>query len=242
MIALTSLSPNPARLERQRACIASWQRAGLERVVSLNHPDEIATIDSLYPGVRFAPLRDRQAQRFWQRPLVPLDCLLCWVAVENTTALLINADYELTLTPPQLALLEGVSSDGLAYLLQLNGAGDRTKAVPEPCGISAFIIRPGHARLRNMGSALMVFGKPWWDYLLPYVALTAGQPLYTPVRPSGYHEAHEGQWRAEDWERTADEFARLTGQPIPTDNAGRSQLSAAAHAAIKAHTTMVELA
>jgi hypothetical protein len=231
LVALTSLSPNPAAAERQQACVQSWRAAGLD-VVSINHPSEWPGLTSY--GVELeAPSRTAVAE--FVRHYVPINALLEWITAHERPALIVNADVELRVTPAQLEHLAQLAERGLPYVKRINhDAGDQN-ATLEDCGIDVMLVHP---RLCNLyAESFLSLGQPWWDYWLPYLAARAGVPLYCPAAPLAFHLRHAGQWKVEAWDRCAVEFGRLVGRDAGADRAAHSRLSTHAYAEIMAHTT-----
>jgi hypothetical protein len=56
-------------------------------------------------------------------------------------------------------------------------------------------------------------GEPWWDYLLPVLALTCGFPLKKLARPAlALHYVHPARYSHELWLRNRDLFMRILGR------------------------------
>lgn len=236
MIALTSLSTDPKKYDRQSACIRSWQRAGVTEVVSINSCGDVQLLSSRYK-IRFIICgMVGGVGDYWDRPLIPISELL-WHAnqlVAHSSVLIVNADYELDVDKKQLRVFAKRSKDGLGYLLQYN---DAQRTVIESCGISAFLM---HAPLPIIESKILVFGKPWWDYLLPWLAVEKqSKKLYASKMPAGYHEHHSGRWNGGDWEITSKEFASMLNFEHPVDGAKRSALSASMRKLIEDNTAYI---
>jgi hypothetical protein len=237
--ALTSIAPNPTRVDAQRAFLASWRMAGLEPV-SFNHASEFEWLKSAYPDVEFVGT-ERTAMTQFGKHLVRVNTMLDWIAEHNETALLINADLRVQAQPAQFEHLGRLAKDGMPYLLQYNCYADGSMKV-EPCGISAFVVHPLFVKL--YGESFLCFGKPWWDYWVPFVALRAQVPLYCPTTILAFHTDHQGGgWSEADWLACAVELDRMTGA-LPSHEhtmAAASRMSAAVYAEIVKHTTMVVL-
>jgi hypothetical protein len=236
VIALTSLSPSPHRVEVQTECLKSWRAIGL-RPLSLNAHSELAFIRDHYA----ADVMAVAAPVEHGRPLIFIDTMLAEVKRIGEPALLINADVELAMTAAQLARLELASRAGLGYIRRFNHDGDKSKGIVEPYGIDAFLLRPRHADL--VPSSTLRFGEPWWDYLLPWTAVRHGERLYTPTRPMVYHLRHEGKWSDESWHRNAVEFARAAGLPSVDEDEDDAQREMANEAVelLQSHTQMVDV-
>jgi hypothetical protein len=236
MRAIVSMSAAPAKQSIQYVCLASWQKAGLD-VVSLNHPSELDLLGHVY-DVKLERCEETSAHVFG-RPLVTINAILRYVDTLGEPALVLNADLELVMCADGIAKLADSSAGGLGYLLQYNHDGDRAALKPEACGLSAFIVRPGMARL--CAESFLCLGQPWWDYWLPIACLRHGMKLYTPSTPTSLHAKHASQWTSDTWSQCAMEFSRVTGMGCENTVESYSRMSASAHGAIVANTVAVAL-
>ena len=224
MIALTSLSPAPARREAQLEAVQSWRAAGL-LPMSLNHPDELAQLHEY--DVELVPCAAADVAP-GGRYCVTVNALLALLAKVQGQSLLLNSDIVLRLTQTQLAGFGARCAGGLGYLVKYNHGGDEHQAVREPYGIDAFLF---DARTVQLGAAYLALGLPVWDYWLPYEFMRLGRPLYTTDDPVAFHRTHPQTWSMATWDNLAVEFCRVYGLDSPTP-ADRLALFRGLHAAI----------
>lgn len=237
MIALTSLNPS-GPLPRQAACLASWRRAGLEPR-SLNPTGEADGVRARY-GVEVTTVEPTLA---FDRPLVPINAVLDEVAKIGEPVLLINSDLDLDLTPSARRTFVAATRDGLGYLPQFNCDTDRAGRINvalEVGGIGAFVLQPRHAAL--FVPSFLCLGQPWWDLWVPWIIAQHGERLYAPDRPVSFHQRHALGWNEANWHRCAAEFARATGLTVDEEeDFVYNELALKVMAAVKSHTTRVEL-
>lgn len=214
VVALTSLSPAPSAEATQRAAIASWRRAGC-RVVSFNHPSEIAELAGRYDVELVAPATTSEA--IFGRPYVPIHEMVRWASRHDVCALLINADIELLLDEPALRRLRWVADRGICYVIRWNHDGDLSRATREPYGIDAFLLHGRHGAL--VPESFLSMGQPFWDYWLPWLFARAGLPVHAVEEPVAFHRDHPRRWSDAGWHRCALEFDRMAGLlgPRPED-------------------------
>jgi len=114
--AVTSLSPSPGAVEVQRACLASWKRAGL-RVIAVNAPTEAVALRNTYDIEVIPAERTTEAQ--FERPCAPIDYMLKLVQRahgNDARILLINADIEIRLSVAELGNIEEQTRGGLCII------------------------------------------------------------------------------------------------------------------------------
>jgi FkbM family methyltransferase len=203
-VALTSFAPGEANVAKQRACIASWRKAGLD-VRAFNHPSDIARMKDLY-DVTFVPVTDTTEHVFGKR-YVPIHSMLRWATTEGVTALLINADIELCLAPWEMKRIRWLAEDGLCYFVRHNHDGRPAGAALERHGIDAFLV---HGRDADMFSeSFLSMGQPFWDYWLPFTFAARRRPLFAVEFPAALHRNHPMRWTGPEWHRCAEEFDRV---------------------------------
>jgi FkbM family methyltransferase len=208
LVALTSIPPSDAAVEKTQRCLASWRAAGLG-IVSFNHPSEIPKLQKRY-DVDFVAVEET-AFALFGRHYVPINSMLHWAAGQGVDALLINADIELALAPWEMARIRYVSAPGLAYLVRYNHHGDRSQAQREPYGMDAFLIPKQHAS--KFPATFLCMGQPWWDFWIPHWFQCQRLPIYSPDFAAAYHEAHAQRWSWHEWYRCGAEVSRVAGLP-----------------------------
>ncbi|MGA2129882.1 MAG: hypothetical protein ABSG76_27435, partial [Xanthobacteraceae bacterium] len=172
IVAATSLSPDIRKVNRQQACIGSWLQAEL-RVVSFNHPSEIAVLRQWY-DIDFVPVEDTSVNVFG-RHFVPISAMLDWAAERPTPMMLINSDIQLRISPWELTRLRWLSEGGLCYIVRHNHQGDVRRTWQEPSGIDCFILGSRDAELFQ--SSFLSMGQPFWDYWIPFIFASSRRPV-----------------------------------------------------------------
>lgn len=205
--AITSLSRALEKTSIQRACIESWQAAGLA-VRSFNHPSEIPELRERY-SIEFVPVTDTSEPVFG-RHYVPISAMLNWAGEHQSAVLLINSDIQLELLPWEMKRLQYLADGGLCYFVRHNYNGNLDRAVPEACGIDAMLMHG-----RNTGiipPSFLSMGQPWWDYWIPHTFVSHGHAIFSVEFPAAFHRNHPLQWSWENWHECALEFDRMALQ------------------------------
>jgi len=87
-----------------------------------------------------------------------------------------------------------------------------------PWGFDLFVLTPEFVRLVNEKRVLpeeFRIGEPWWDYLLPIVALAYGFPIKNfRCRNLAVHLRHETAYSKEVWRRNGQRFVALISDMI----------------------------
>lgn len=199
---LTSYTPNPARLARQRHCEAAWRSLGV-RVVALQGEGERVDLGAA-------------ARVEWHHAdaegAVKLSDLWDFAGTFGGFVLLANSDLEPT--ENIRCLLERQQPREITALRRWNHpAGKPECATPEQWGIDAFWLQcAGPNPFEGLPFRM---GSPWWDWFLPLEQLRAGE-IVTELRTSRpllLHESHGLDWTWSKWREFA-EFAipaRLKG-------------------------------
>jgi hypothetical protein len=187
-IAVTSLSPSEASIERQSKAVESWVKFGLT-IVSVNQASEMPKLKRLYPQVsRWIRCKER----------VPLIRTLATVAVKlDRTILLINSDIEIYGQHERLAkhLADPLSQTvGIRFNYANN---DYESSVIEPHGLDVFSFTPAMAR--SLPVSPLCIGKPVWDYWVPCHFRSLGYEFQFIGEPMFFHSKHDIQWSGEDW-------------------------------------------
>ena len=224
---LTSFSPNPARIERQRACLATWLQAGCH-VVAVQAPDELVDLGDLGATVEWI-----------ERPSAPPLLSDLWAVAEARRGfvLLLNSDVELSpgfalpgvygdaLAAAFVAISEALG-DGLLALRRWNYAAgtDWRRASRELWGIDGFYFRAD--QLRPFDGKAFAIGRPVWDWWLPLCYGRAKRAVYEYTDRLLLHEAHALIWSDTHWE----DYMRLTVDPRSAHKARNRQfLGAVGH-------------
>jgi hypothetical protein len=200
---LTSLSPNPARRERQLFCMRSWENLGA-RIDCMQTREEVRSLDGTFPDVHC------WHQLLGKQQVLIEDLLACMVRIGKCT-LLLNSDIELLPSMAALPILADKVGDGLLYLVRTNhdpDGGNRSRET----GIDGFFFSPD--TVEPFGGTLFAIGQPWWDYVLPYSYLARGRKLFTIGDELVLHERHVTRgWSVETWEQLAPTALSILGMP-----------------------------
>jgi hypothetical protein len=207
---LTSFSPNPARIERQRACLSSWLRWGWH-VVAVQAAGETLEFGELGADIEWHAAE--------QGP--PLLSEM-WRVAENRAGfvLLLNSDLAIT---PKLAGLRKLAEigdwlgDGLVCLRRWNHAPGSSEvfAMAERWGIDGFIFRPDW--LKPFEGEPYRIGQPVWDWWLPLSYGRAGRRVFELRERHLMHERHELQWSNTKWLENVRHSLGLDGDPKGDD-------------------------
>lgn len=198
-VAVTSLNPNPAKLQRQFHCLQSWQRYGLE-VITVNTSAELAELE-LPEGVNGVACEDLTT--LYEKPTQRITNLLRVAAETRQQTLLINSDIEIH-GDPQILDRALEQPERLTIGVRWNHEPTRAKhtAIREQWGLDAFCISPEMAV--SIPDAPFGIGKPVWDYWLPACARKQGVRFHWINEPLFYHESHALAWSQAEWQLGAD--------------------------------------
>ena len=187
MIAITSLSPNPARVDVQREAVESWRAVGLQ-VQSMNHPDDIFVLAQQF-DVEFLPCFETAYGKY-----IPYNPIIAHMLTFPGQSVFVNSDIVFRLTPDQLAGFADACKDGLGYIVRHNHDGDEAAGVREATGIDAWITDPS---VIQWPASFLSVGRPGGDYWFPAAYLAAGLPLYTTDDRIAMHRNHTQAWDRE---------------------------------------------
>lgn len=197
-VAVTSLSPNPMRAQRQARCVKSWRDIGLE-VLAVNTADEHNRLcDEIRQHV--TPVINNEVASEYAKPMQRIQTLLRVGASKGHPFIVINADIE-TAGPHEPIERALAMPEALTIGIRFNYmAGHPLEwSQREPHGLDAFILTPQLAcTLPDMPFAM---GQPVWDYWLPHHFHSRGTTLNWIYEPLLFHERHEIQWSVSDWHR-----------------------------------------
>jgi hypothetical protein len=225
----------PARIEVQKAAVASWRRFGFD-VASLNASDEIDHLHAEFEGVTFHRA-GRDAKESLGRPLVYLDDMLAILA-RHTGRIggVINADIVFSDDAGDV-LAEALSLAEDAVLFGHRVDVGRVGMPIDPgaqiflFGYDWFLFRTDQAP--RMAGGQMVFGAPWWDIWLPLSARSLGLDIVNVRRPVALHENHVHRWNQQDlvtMGRVLTDFLVANARRMPAATRFQRRLSALATA------------
>jgi hypothetical protein len=193
LIAVTSLAPH--RLERQKDCLNSWKKFGLD-VVSVNSQAEIDSMASDYPQVdKWA------ASEFDTTPKI--NSLIDVADAEDTAVLVINAD--IAIYGDQSRLADLVANRKSAIGIRNNYESKPSEATREKWGLDAFLIYP--EQVASISKVDFAIGKPMWDYWLAEELETLGDCDWIG-EPYFFHRSHPVAWTQEECAAAHDTYAK----------------------------------
>lgn len=201
---LTSLSPDPASADLQRASVASWRAAGAE-IVALQTEAELR---SLGTWADIAMVASTGSNAYGGR-FIPISRFMRWATANRSgqPVLLLNSDCRIVTNAR--AITELAARAGLVYLQRHDARADGSET-PMVEGIDGFIFDGAMGDIWPESERL-VMGKPAWDYALPLRALQSGRTLWAPAFPTLLHTVHPLRWSDNDHTHTCREAARITG-------------------------------
>lgn len=208
MIAITSISPSHLNGDHQRNCIQSWINAGYE-VHSLNHPDEIKEMKSFYPKVKFFPTH-RTHKVMLGKHYVLISAMIDHAKdQEDDYFLLINSDIEIYETSATTDKLKRLSQDGVIVIHRHDYEEDPQYNKRYLQGMDGFFLN--RKWLDTYPQSLMCMGQCFWDYWVPYIAITKGIKTFILSDPYLYHKEHNVQYSPAEWARFAEIMMCETG-------------------------------
>ncbi len=195
----TSLSPRGSAAQRE--AMETWRDAAAE-VISVNGADEIAALAPDYPFVRFVPAR-RHGADLVGKPLVFVDDVLDALDASGAAFCgIVNGDIILRDADRLAADLAAAGGDALTIFHRLDvDAPEDAQGEPYVTGFDGFFFAADRIPLFR-GSRLML-GAPWWDYLLPALAIVQDLPIAIPGTAAIGHVRHAIKWSTESYVRTA---------------------------------------
>ena len=207
MTLYTSLSPNPAAAEIQRACVQSWLDHGHDVVCVQGHDDDVsASLPSGSNGADVLYVKPTIAGKR-RRPYVSLDSILdVFLASGEPHCALINGD--IAIDDPAGLIEASVATGSLICGRRWDHNGDRANPVEFTSGYDLFVLHREHALA--VPRSLFVLGQTWWDYWLPWSCSVAGHRLNTFPEPVIYHKRHPLNYDNTDWLRMTQHFCWLT--------------------------------
>ena len=209
LTAITSLNPNPHRLDRQLKCLQSWVTAGLSIVV-VNTQSELNAMP--WSGELAATVASCRTAERYDRQVQLVKSLIDVGITTGGQFMLINSDIEIAGDVSALSLAISLR-DRLTICVRHNyDTGKETAARREPAGLDAFIMTPAMAEtVVDIGLGI---GKPGWDYWLPIHFRQQGIKFNWIQRPLFFHESHPIGWSDADWMRGHDEIKKHYGISI----------------------------
>ena len=186
----TTLSPRGGAL--QRAALATW-RGFVAELISVNTAAEIALLQPDHPDVRFVEAR-RDGAEMVGKPLVFLDDILDALAATGAEHCgIVNGDIRLIDADRLAADLAAAGPEALTacHRIDVDTAQSHDGEL-YTTGFDAFFFST--ARIDRFRGSRLLLGAPWWDYLLPALAVVDDIPMAIPTHATIAHVRHAIQW------------------------------------------------
>lgn len=192
VVAVTSISPNPASFDKQAIAIDSWQQLGLT-VYSVNTSTEINQLQDQFPGVQWI-INDEPSDGFYTTPTQPINRLIDVSLDLNKPILLINSDIRIY--GSQSRLLEAVALGQSLIGIRYNFASDPGDSIAEQWGLDAFLLYPD--QVSSLARVPYAVGRPMWDYWLAWSLDRLPRAVDWVTEPYFFHMAHPVAWSDTD--------------------------------------------
>lgn len=208
MILFTSASPSPSRMQAQRDAIASWTAIGHTPVLIQSEDDDVSAYDDM--GL-LTHRTKRTTGASTGKNYVTLDGILEVAAKTsgNERVGIINADCRIVCERDHIERI----ADPKALSIFSRTDTDADGSTPEvfPWGFDLFVFVPDLLAPLVPFSPLAL-GLPWWDYLLPAIAINNKIPV---MRHGNIlqHVRHNDRYAYDSYLMQADAIERALGMP-----------------------------
>jgi hypothetical protein len=215
MLAVTSFSPKPSKIERQVDCVKTWLSAGLQ-VVAVQNKDEIDDLRKYFPAVEFVET-DRNAMKVFNRPCVLVKDMARVIGERRQNGILINSDIEIH-CDGFMEKIGTVNANEIRVGVRHNYRKRRDVCYEEPDGFDVFWLSPEMAN--DLPDLPLAIGVPFWDYWLPYHFIRRGFRVSIYDSPCFYHRYHTINWSDREYAKACRIIRRaygdehFTGQPF----------------------------
>jgi predicted O-linked N-acetylglucosamine transferase (SPINDLY family)/glycosyltransferase involved in cell wall biosynthesis/predicted O-methyltransferase YrrM/ubiquinone/menaquinone biosynthesis C-methylase UbiE len=194
---VTSIAPN--NLEKQKTAIASWKSLGFS-VVSLNTSSEIKQLQTLYENVTFHPVT-RDAQAEVGKPLIYLDDILNFFKHQNSKICgIVNSDVQLKTDDKFYSWVLEQAKNAVVFgsRIEIESSNELQGEIYDK-GFDFFFFNQQF--LTAFPKTSFCLGLPWWDFLIPLIALQQGWTLKRLVTPIAYHVKHSVNYSNVNWQK-----------------------------------------
>lgn len=201
---LIGTSIAPKRLEAQQQAIATWTAQGFN-VISVNYPEEIEQIASVFPTVRFVEAQRDSLPVLGKRRIRLDDFMEQLQAAGSGYEVLgiVNSDVGLYQIDVE-TLLEACNCCCFVVSHRI----DMPLKQPHTVGYDVFFFPSGQG-IGSMGLENYFIGEPWWDYALPLHLGMSGLQWRQSSPPCCFHVEHPLQWSQDNWDRLGVSFAGI---------------------------------
>lgn len=207
MIALTSISPGHKNFESQKVAIDSWVRAGYE-VVSLNVEDEIKELKD-FPEVKFVSTF-RHTKHIFGKPYITASALIDYIKeVKSKHTLLINSDIIIDDQLKYTENIKKISEDGIVIMNRRDFNNSHSEGIVYELGFDGFFIN--YKWIDVFPQTVLSLGQCFWDYWVPYSALTNRVKIFKLNEPYLFHKRHSVQYSVDQWRKTGEIFRAEMG-------------------------------
>jgi len=223
----TSIAPH--RQYAQYKAVRSWLDAGF-RVLSFNEPQEVQLLRSNFPEVEFVPVA-RTARAVVGKPLVYIaDVLEHFAASDVELCGIINSDISFTNTlgirdalAGHMATHDLIVSSRIEVTQPQRQIADHHSATGRAnvrfgsvylWGFDLFVLnRASASRIAvEMGSdSPFAFGVPWWDYIVPSLAMKIGLRTGILNPPPISHPSHSANYQWRLWQMFGHYYLHVLG-------------------------------
>jgi tetratricopeptide (TPR) repeat protein len=217
IVVATSIPPSLSRrnagraidADYQRLCVRSWLDCGF-RVVSINHPDEIADLAASYPDLSFVPTeRDASAIAGRRTPYIA-DLLRALIETQGAALGIINSDLVFEPSTAWRTWLPGAVHDAVVMGQRHDANSLLTGSFRKYYWGFDFFFFDVKAALDLVETATpFAMGLAWWDYWLPAAASLKGRSIVALERPTVAHLVHKEPQLDDGWRQLAIEFAKF---------------------------------
>ncbi|MGB3190760.1 MAG: glycosyltransferase [Limnoraphis sp.] len=194
---VTSIAPN--NLEKQKTAIASWTSLGFS-VVSLNTTSEIQQLQTLYENITFYPVT-RDAEAEVGKPLIYLDDILSFLQQQNSKICgIVNSDVQLKADNKFYSWVLEQAKNAVVFGSRIEI--ESSNKLPGEIYDKGFDFFFFHQQfLTAFPKTSFCLGLPWWDFLIPLIAVQRGWTLKYVVTPIAYHVKHSVNYSNENWQK-----------------------------------------
>jgi hypothetical protein len=208
MSAVTSLSPNPARIARQLLCLESLWNIGIQ-VIAVNTSEEFSAMSADVKAL-VIPHVSQDVTTDYDRPTQKVYTLIQAGRATGLPFMVINSDIEVY---GDHSLIDAAldDPDKLTIGVRYNHTADqdREQATFEPYGLDAFLMTTQMAD--TVPHLPFGVGKPMWDYWIPEHFRSRGYGFRWIREPLFFHERHPIAWSKSEWDIGAEILEREYG-------------------------------
>lgn len=195
MIIVTSISANHSNGDNQHNAIESWQPYG--ECYSLNNAGEITELSQRYKNINFIET-NKTIEQIVSKPLVTINAMIDFAISKGDDLLLLNSDIIIRGLPE-------FKPNGISALSRYDYIDNFDDCKMFQAGFDVFYI-PKEI-LKIFHPSIYAMGMSWWDYWIPYIAMSKNIPLYYPKGKYAFHKIHNTQYSTDEWVHIGEHFA-----------------------------------